>query len=188
MIHALFEQVVWLDDGAPDTLRLRRIAEPLATCGLDVDEQMTAFQHMLTMPDVNAVLRREFYGMPRDPSLQQALAAAGAAAPLRAVAHNERRFAVRDGSRLLSGIMDRLVLLYDGNRLVAADIIDYKTDAADRDDVAQLDQRVEFYRPQLDAYRKAVATMFHLSPRQICARLLFVSAGVMRAVERDVSR
>ena len=93
------------------------------------------------------------------------------------VAHNERRFAVRDEGRLLSGIMDRLVLLYDGDRLVAADIIDYKTDSVDRDDPPKLDQLVEFYRPQLDAYRRAVATMFHLPPRQICARLLFVSAG-----------
>ncbi len=136
-------------------------------------------------PDVAAVLRRSFYESPRDGSLQQALTAAGAGAQLRAVAHNERRFAVRDEGRLLSGIMDRLVLLYDGDRLVAADIIDYKTDSADRDDLPRLDQLVEFYRPQLDAYRRAVATMFHVPPRQICARLLFVSSGVMRS-RRDV--
>jgi ATP-dependent helicase/nuclease subunit A len=183
LIHALFEPIVWLDDGVPDSPRLRRIAESLTTIGLDVDEQLSAFERMLDMPDVAAALRRSFYETPRDGSLQRALAAAGAGTELRAVAHNERRFAVRDEGRLLSGIMDRLVLLYDRDRLVAADVIDYKTDSVDRDDLSGLDQLVEFYRPQLDAYRRSVAAMYHVPPRQICARLLFVSSGVMRAVE-----
>ncbi len=47
LMHALFEQIVWLDDGVPDSLRLRRIAESLTTLGLDVDEQLSAFQRML---------------------------------------------------------------------------------------------------------------------------------------------
>jgi ATP-dependent exoDNAse (exonuclease V) beta subunit len=182
LIHALFEQVAWLDDGLPDPSRLRRIAESLHTEGLDVDQQLAAFQGMLEMPEVVAVLRRSFYESPYDDGLQQALAVAGARGKLRAVAHNERRFAVRDQGRLLSGIMDRIVLLYESDRLVAADILDYKTDTAHRADVAKLDERVEFYRPQIEAYRRAAATMFHLSPRQISARLLFVSPGVMRAV------
>ena len=182
MIHALFEQVAWLDDGVPDPSQLRRIAESLDTGGLDIEQQLTTFQGMLEMPDVAAVLRRSFYESPRDDRLRQALAATGAKGTLRAVAHNERRFAVRDQGRLLSGIMDRIVLLYESDRLVAADIIDYKTDAAQRDDVLKLDELVEFYRPQIAAYRRAAATMFHLSPCQISARLLFVSPGVMRAV------
>jgi ATP-dependent exoDNAse (exonuclease V) beta subunit len=183
LIHALFEQVRWLDDGLPDPQTLRRIAESLTTRGLDVDQQLAAFQDMLAKPEISAVLRRSFYASPQDAGLQQALRAAGAGSALTAEVHNERRFAVRDDGRLLSGIIDRLVLLYDGQQLVAADIIDYKTDAADRDNQRQLDQLVEFYRPQLAAYRRAVAAVFRLPPNQICTRLLFVSVGAARDAE-----
>ena len=95
---------------------------------------------------------------------------------------SERRFVVRDEGRLLSGIIDRLVLLYDQDRLVAADILDYKTDSVDPQDIEKLDGLVAHYQPQLEAYRKAVAKMYRLSTVSIVARLLFVSAGVVRTV------
>ncbi len=183
LIHALFEQVDWLDDGAPDPLQLQRAALAMPAAGLDVGQQLAAFQDMLQMPAVSATLQRTFYQSPEDPGLREALAAAGAGTPLQPVACNERRFAVRDEGRLLSGIIDRLVLLYHGDQLVAADVVDYKTDSVTRDDPAQLDRLVEFYRPQLAAYRRAVAAIYHLPLRQICARLLFVSAGIVRNVE-----
>jgi ATP-dependent exoDNAse (exonuclease V) beta subunit len=182
LIHALFEQVAWLNDGVPDLSRLRDVAKSLDTAGLDIDQQLITFQSMLEMPEVMALLDRSFYESPRDDHLLQALAVTGTHGTLRAVAHNERRFAVRDQGRLLSGIMDRIVLLYESDRLVAADIIDYKTDTAHRDDESKLDELVEFYRPQIEAYRRAAATMFQLTPRQISARLLFVASGVMRVV------
>ena len=40
--------------------------------------------------------------------------------------HRERSFAVRDGDVILSGTFDRLVVLYDGDRAVGADVLDYK--------------------------------------------------------------
>ena len=49
LMHALFEQIVWLDDGVPDSQRLRHMAESLTTLGLDVDEQLSAFQRMLRL-------------------------------------------------------------------------------------------------------------------------------------------
>ena len=184
-MHALFEQVKWLDDARPEPAQLQRAAESVITVGLDIETQLAAFQEMLDRPEINAVLRRAFYAQPTDKGLQQALAAAGAAGPVRAEAHNERRFAVLDNGRVLSGSIDRLVLLYAGDRLVTADVVDYKTDAIDPDHPDQLDESVEFYRPQLDAYRRAVSAMYHLPVGQICARLLFVSAGVMRPMGRE---
>ena len=89
---------------------------------------------------------------------------------------------VRDDGRLLSGLIDRLVLLYDQDRLVAADILDYKTDAVNENDPNALDRLVAHYRPQLEAYRRAVATMFRLPGDKITARLLFVSPGVVRSL------
>ncbi|MHB9065694.1 MAG: UvrD-helicase domain-containing protein [Pirellulaceae bacterium] len=183
LMHALFEQVTWLDDSWPDWGPLRRIAQSLSTPELDIDQQLSSFQRMLEMPEVAAPLRRAFYELPCDTHLLRALAETGSQEKLRAVACNERRFAVRDHDRLLSGIMDRIVLVYQGDRLVAADIVDYKTDAANRDDGAKFLELVEFYRPQIEAYRRAAAAMFHLTCRQVSARLLFVSPGVMCGVE-----
>jgi ATP-dependent exoDNAse (exonuclease V) beta subunit len=183
LMHALFEQITWLDDGTPDAQQLWRVAERLASLGLDVEQELAAFDNMLAMPEVRAVLHRSFYESPSDAALERALTAAGAGRRLRAVAHNERRFAVREERRLLSGTTDRLVLLYDDQRLVAADIVDYKTDAIASNDRVRLEQLVDHYRPQLQAYCGAVSTLYRLPLSQICARLLFLSPGTMRLIE-----
>ena len=76
-----------------------------------------------------------------------------------------------------------------GSETVAAEIIDYKTDPFDANDVKQLTDKVNFYTPQLDAYRRAVAKVTHLSPERIAAKLLFVAGGVLQTVpwqSRDV--
>jgi len=180
LIHALFEQIDWLDDGPPAESELRRVAQSVNTTGLEVDEQLDAFRRMLDVRDVQSALLREYYQSPHDQALLEALAAAGVSGPLRPEVHNERRFAVLDDGHILSGSIDRLVLLYDGDRLVAADVVDYKTDAIEPRDQARLVQQIEFYRPQLQAYCRAVSTMYRLPPRHICAQLLFVSAGAAR--------
>jgi ATP-dependent helicase/nuclease subunit A len=179
LVHAWFERISWYEDGIPDRAELLRIAQALDTAGLDIEDQIAAFQQMLAVESVSAVLRRSFYLSRRDGPWGQGLAAVRAGETLRVDVDNERRFAVRDGLRLLSGIIDRLVLLYDGTRLVAADIVDYKTDGARRDDAGRLAELAEYYRPQMDAYRRAVGVMYRLPPEQITARLLFVTPGVM---------
>ena len=95
--------------------------------------------------------------------------------------YRERLFAVADGDRILSGQFDRLVVLYDGPRIVGADILDYKTDDVG-DNLRAIDARVEHYRPQLEAYRRGAAQMLGISPTMVSARLLFVGSGVLRAV------
>jgi ATP-dependent exoDNAse (exonuclease V) beta subunit len=94
----------------------------------------------------------------------------------------ERSFAVRDNDAILSGTFDRLVVLYDGDRAVAADVLDYKTDDVPGDDPRALDARVEQYRPQLEAYRRAAAAVLALEPARISARLLFVGPGIIRCI------
>ncbi len=87
---------------------------------------------------------------------------------------NERRFAVQLESGLLQGVIDRLILVYEGDRLVAADIIDFKTDSvAD----GELPSKVEYYRPQMDGYQLAVSKFLKLKPQQISTRLMFVESG-----------
>ena len=182
LIHALFEHIHWLDDGRPAAPDLRRIAEPLLPTGLDLDAQIEAFQTMLEAADIAAVLSRSFYQPPYHASLHAVLPGPLARATLDAEVHNERRFLVRDGRRLLSGSIDRLVLLYDGPRVIAADVIDFKTDLVEAAGARSLDRLSAFYQPQIEAYCRAVARMFHLPTDRIAARLLFVSPGRMCAL------
>ena len=96
--------------------------------------------------------------------------------------YRERSFAVRDEDVVLSGTFDRLVVLYDGDRAVGADVLDYKTDDVPGDDPQAIDARVEQYRPQLEAYRRAAIRLLGLSPARVSARLLFVGPGIIRSI------
>ena len=82
---------------------------------------------------------------------------------------------------LLTGSIDRLVSLYHDQKLVAADIIDFKTDRIDGHQ--GMDAKVEYYRPQLEAYRRAVSRMLRLDRQRIAARLAFVGAGKVVALD-----
>jgi ATP-dependent exoDNAse (exonuclease V) beta subunit len=101
---------------------------------------------------------------------------------LRPLAQNERGFAIRDGAQLLTGFIDRLVLLEDGGQVVAAEIIDFKTDLLDGGDAQQRADKVAFYAPQLRAYQRAVSQLTHCPPERIVATLLFVEAGIVATV------
>jgi len=94
----------------------------------------------------------------------------------------ELPFAVREEDMLLSGRIDRLVVLHDGDRPVAADLLDFKTDAISPGDSAALEARTAFYRPQLAAYRRAAARLAGLPPERISARLVFTEPGVLAVV------
>ena len=96
----------------------------------------------------------------------------------------ERTFAVHDNGKLVGGSIDRLVLLYDRDKLVAADVIDFKTDQLAADDPTAVAKKVAHYGPQLNAYRNAVATTFGLESERIAARLAFVSAGIVADISR----
>ena len=99
---------------------------------------------------------------------------------------NERGFALQDGEQLLTGAIDRLVLLEQAGRVVAAEVLDFKTDALAADDPQQVAAKVAHYGPQLEAYRRAVAQFAALPPDRVSAQLVFVEAGLVRPVgDRD---
>jgi ATP-dependent exoDNAse (exonuclease V) beta subunit len=75
---------------------------------------------------------------------------------------------------MLTGNIDRLVLLYHADKIIAADLIDYKTDRIDPEGAGAVAAKVDFYRPQVAAYRRAVSRMLRLEKSRIVARLLFL--------------
>jgi len=112
-------------------------------------------QRVLEPEPIAAALRRDRYPADADVSV-----------------HCEQPFAVRLDDELLTGYIDRLVLTREGDRITAAEVIDYKTDRTD-----DVDALAEHYRPQLEAYRRAVARMYGLDDAAITTRLLFLSPG-----------
>ena len=71
------------------------------------------------------------------------------------------------------------MVLYDEQCPVGADVIDFKTDVLS---VEALADRVDHYRPQLEAYRQAASRFLGLPPERISLRLVFVALGVVESV------
>ncbi len=174
LIHAWMEQVEWLEDGFPDmglpdeaTLLsvAARAAPRIAADRADTASRLATLRGQLKAPRVAAALSRAAYDR---------FAGSG---ELQLDVHNERPFALRIGDELLSGSIDRLVLVHRGGRLIAAEVLDYKSDVIPPRDKAALAAKVEFYRPQIEAYRLAVSKLYRLQERAIGARLVFLHSG-----------
>lgn len=165
VLHAWFQTIGWLDDGIPGDAFLRNVAEDLlrskgATANLDL--LLQEFHAMLANPVISCQLQRSAYSSHGGTQL---------------TIDTERSFAVKEQGGLLTGSIDRLVLVFDGERAVAADVIDFKTDQLPGENAAAWESRVAYYRPQLEAYCRAVANFTKISPAAISARLIFVSGG-----------
>ena len=177
LLHAWFQQIEWLDDGRPAEDVLRRIAAASEFSELNVDESLKAFNASLETPAIREVLCRSTYQQSPGAGGTCAIRATDRGERWRWRVWRERPFAIRDGNTILNGKIDRLVLLYDGDDIVAADVMDYKTDMLSANDPRALDARAEIYRPQLEAYRVATSRLCHLARDRISVRLLFVTAG-----------
>jgi ATP-dependent exoDNAse (exonuclease V) beta subunit len=181
--HAWLERIEWLDEQPSSPLdkeMLRSVAHGLAA-GLDVEQEMSAFLKTVVVGPIGKMLCRSAYDDPRSIGLPAAVAARLGQGATRLVVSRERRFAVREADVLVSGSLDRLVTWQapDG-RVLAADVIDFKTDRGT--DAGQIDERVEFYRPQVLAYRRAVERLYGLEPEAVVGRLVFLEPGVVRTV------
>mgnify|MGYP002780499334 CR=1 FL=1 len=161
LAHAWLEQIGWIEDGVPADDALHALARRAAP-GMD--------------GDAVEALRRRFRAWLATPAIRRALSRD--AYPEGATVEREVPFLHRDDGRLLEGVIDRLVLLREAGRVTRAEILDYKTDALPG--TAALAARVEHYRPQLDAYRAAVAALYRLPPQAVGARLVFLDAAAVR--------
>ena len=177
-MHACFEQIGWLEDGLPEDAALERRILSLGLRNVDVHKVIERFHKALDEPEIRAALSRATYQRPAGGEIKSAVHAAPHLAAPRWTVSQERPFAVLDGETILRGSIDRLVVLYDGDRPLGADVIDFKTDAVGRDDDA-LQTAVDTYRPQLAAYRRAVVSLFGLQPDQVSSHLMFVGAGLV---------
>jgi hypothetical protein len=153
--HKWLEHVEFLDesDGLPTPEQFRQIA---LAAGFDDESwlanQLRQFTATLTRPSVHQLLTRgDAYELWR-----------------------ERRFAVRDGDRLLTGSFDRVTLHRHPSGEIDARIIDFKTDRVSPDNLPPV---IDHYRPQVDAYRRALAQLLKVDCNHVQAALVFLDAG-----------
>ncbi len=176
-LHACFEHGLtdspWLDVAEPNSQALVAMIDK-AVAGkkgsVDVGKVLEAFQTACENPEIRAALSRKSY---EKHAMQQHVDVIA-----------ERKFAVRlDDNSLLHGSVDRLVVFRDGKKAVGLDILDYKTDRppAGTDETAFLNERIESYAPQLNAYREGMSKLYGIDPGRITARIVFTTIG--RVVE-----
>ncbi|MCA9180505.1 MAG: PD-(D/E)XK nuclease family protein, partial [Planctomycetales bacterium] len=170
LVHALFEQVNWLEDFRFDLALLRRVAlasvEPEALRHVSLDAVLGEFAEQLKLSSVQAALSQQRY--------QQAQFGQ---VPDSVEIDTEREVSLIIGDKLIVGTIDRLAVLMKDGRPYAAEIFDFKTDQWDAKQPKKwLKQRAEHHRPQLEIYAHVVSEMFNL-PRSSIATYLIMLAS-----------
>lgn len=166
LVHRWLSAVEWLEDFEAS------------------DDELLALGRAITHdPELLGATLAELRGYLARPATRGALALGPEPRAERTV-WRERPFSLvldeGDGTRALwSGAFDRVVLHGRPGAWTRAVITDFKTD---RVAPAEIDARVESYRPQLEGYRRVLAGITGLAPRAIEARLLFLRADLVRGV------
>ena len=163
LIHAWMEQVDWLDEWIPTSDKLRIIAQQMGYGERQIDEFLTVFKRSLVEPNAAKLLNKEQYIASFVNSSEFSSADL--------VVRNEQRISYRKDGALLSGNIDRLIVWHVDDKPVAADIVDYKTDDLAKKKLAD---RIEHYRPQVEAYREAISSMLLIPTERVFAKLLFL--------------
>ena len=159
VIHALFEQIVWLEDFEHDDNTLLSVSRPIAPRRDEAwhQKQIHAFRGMLARPAIAEAL------------------SCGGANPNSVRVEREMPYVRATDSGIQSGSIDRLVVhLDDRGRATGATIFDFKTDAVV---AGSVEAQAETHREQLQMYRDVVAELFVLPRERIALTVLLVGAG-----------
>lgn len=85
----------------------------------------------------------------------------------------------RIGDRDFHGIIDRMVLRRIGNRVVSAELIDFKTDTLAKDSV----DLIEKYQEQMQKYRQAVHSGWGIPIENIDLKIAHINSGTFSSVD-----
>ena len=174
LVHACFEQVEWLDGTnkklpKKDVLReaIVNALTPDELRHVDIDKEIDGFQRMLQFDSVQGALSRSRYdrtvaGLKID----------------EVCVENERRISLIMDNQLIDGTIDRLVVMKHQGQIVAAEILDYKTDRLDRTMNIEewTRERIEHHKTQLRAYAQVVSRMLKIPTERIECSLILLSA------------
>ncbi|MFN7628037.1 MAG: PD-(D/E)XK nuclease family protein, partial [Pirellula sp.] len=123
-------------------------------------------------PEIRNALSRDRYSSWNQPQL------------LRLEVSTERRLLQLLDGALIRGVIDRCVLGIDGDRVVRAEILDFKTDQRSEGEElrAWIEGRKEEHAPQLNAYRRVLCRQFSLHPDLVQSTLILLSENKVESI------
>ncbi len=170
LLHACFEKVQWLDQAVPTEEELLAHLEKTSATSVLKRKAVKEF--------FNAIEKGSFVQLLNFQSYREQYLVQFSDARNRMEVFTERRFAATipgsETTSVIEGVVDRLVLVYENDALVAADVIDFKSDAIGQHELAA---KVATYSPQLSAYRQAISISLGIPETSIATRLAFISTG-----------
>ncbi|MGY8767987.1 MAG: UvrD-helicase domain-containing protein [Pirellulales bacterium] len=170
VMHAWLEQIQWLEEERPSEKQLRRIATQIAGRQIEFGPAKKQFDQHLQSASAKNILSLETYSKSWA-LLQKSLSNL---VEFDFEVRNEHQYMTLDQGKVMTGSIDRLVLVKKQDKIVAADIIDYKTDHIA--DAAELQHKIEYYRPQVHAYRDTVSSLYNLTVNSMRCQLYFLAA------------
>lgn len=176
LIHAFFETVDWLDGYTLDRSLLRQIGQSQLTPDqlqkISLEAAIDEFEDLLRLSSVQAALSRLRYQRERHGK-----------SPDQVEVITEHLVSEQLDGNLLTGTIDRLVILCSEGKPYAAEVIDFKTDAFDEDLVLiWLEDRVDQHRTQMLAYAKVVANLYQIPVENVSTELLMLSTDDLVSV------
>ncbi len=177
LVHRWFEEIRgWIEDYKPNKKKLKEIANGTLTqeemSQLKLNDWVDRFVSYCEMPSVQRALSADRYREWHHPRM------------LHLEVTNERRLLQIIDGQMLRGVIDRCVLGFDGDRVVRAEILDFKTDR--KPDSASLadwaDDRTQYHGRQLRTYRRVLSDQFGLHPDSIQLTLLLLSEDLQISV------
>ena len=178
LIHACFEQINWLDESVPSREQMHEALREFSVTAEEFEKTHDDFQKLLAGKNTAALLNRQSYLQSCCAELLQDATTIFDA--IRVEVSNERAFALYLNDQLMQGTIDRLVLVFEGDKLIAADVIDYKTDHVDDDTI---NEKAKHYAPQLAAYRQSVSQLFGLPVENIGCKLVFAQSDRIVSID-----
>jgi len=170
LVHRWFEEIRgWIEDYKPNKKKLKEIAGSTLTqeemAQVKINDWVDRFVSYCEMPSVTQALSADRYQPWHQPRM------------LRIEVTNERRLLQIIDGQLLRGVIDRCVLGFDGDRVVRAEVLDFKTDRRPEwmsvEEWAQ--ERSLHHGVQLKYYRRALSQQFGLNPDDVQLSLLLLS-------------
>ncbi len=172
VVHRWFEEITWLEDFQWSRERMQRLALQTLTPEqmplIKLSDCLFEMESYLACQSVIESLSRERYSSWKTLDGKS----------LRLEVTNERPLLKLIDGKLLRGTIDRLVLGFDGNRAVRAEVLDYKTDAVNKklSVDAWCRDRVNHHGPQLQLYRRVLCEQFQIDESQIELTLILLNA------------
>lgn len=171
--HRLLQQVLW-QETAPDRVGMLRSLGSLLADPTERKQVVEEFLSRLGRGDFAQWLSQTRV---RDSVLERDYSAGRTLLePLRLDVRRELPFVVQLEGQWLEGQIDRLVLVSEGNQLVAAQVVDFKTGPIVE---SELEAEAARHAPQLQIYRQAIGELFGLNLDAIATSVVFTSVTAL---------